>query len=76
MKRFVAVCVLCTGLLALTGCNQTASEPAAQTPATDSADRHEVMKPAIEESTDQSNTESAIIESPSTAEDKPEEAKP
>jgi hypothetical protein len=78
MKRFFAACVLCTGLLALAGCNQTESEPAAQAPApaTDSADRQEVMKPAMEESTDRPSTESATPESPSTAEHKTEKAKP
>lgn len=50
MKRLLASCLLVAGLLGLAGCNQTASEPSAQNPATDSADRQEVMKPAMDDS--------------------------
>ncbi|QDT01944.1 hypothetical protein K227x_03140 [Rubripirellula lacrimiformis] len=76
MKHFSAAIVLCIGSLVLTGCNETASPTSAQAPATDAADHQQAMKPAIEESANSSNTDSATHESPLTAEDKPEEVKP
>lgn len=70
MKHLLATCVLCTGLLGLTGCNQTASEPAAQTPTADSADSPEVTKPATDETTETTSGDTTK-EKAATEESKP-----
>lgn len=86
MNRLLASCLFCTalhltGLLALSGCSQTESEPSAQTPATDAEDRQEVMKPVMDELPDQTNADQPISESTPTeqaseGDDQSEEAKP
>ncbi|QDS91760.1 hypothetical protein FF011L_04950 [Roseimaritima multifibrata] len=70
MKHLLATCVLCTGLLGLIGCNQTASEPAAQTPTADSADTPEVTEPATDETAEKTTVDTSK-EKPATEESKP-----
>ncbi|TWU46660.1 hypothetical protein [Rubripirellula reticaptiva] len=76
MKRLLAFCVLCTGLLGLAGCNQPPNNPAARSPTKNSADRQQVMKPVMEESTNQSNNESVTPDETSAVDGESEEAKP
>ena len=57
VKRFLAGCILCTGLVGLVGCGQTGTEPVAKTPATETEDRQEAMKPVVDESSDRSTSE-------------------
>ncbi|TWU23376.1 hypothetical protein Pla52o_29120 [Novipirellula galeiformis] len=51
MKRFTFACVLCGALLMVAGCDNKTDQPAAQSPPAESAEQHEVMKPAMPEVT-------------------------